>query len=84
MSEAWTDSSQLQQWHQGIEMAALLNQGMILVGWASCPPRNIRDGQDAHSIKQTKSSRKYATPKWLTAITFSVIVVVAAMNGWTL
>ncbi|MEH2264433.1 hypothetical protein [Nostoc sp.] len=40
---------------------ALLNQGMILVGWASCPPRNTRDGQDAHPTKLGKLSRKYAT-----------------------
>ncbi len=41
---------------------ALLNQGMIPVGWASRPLRNTRDGQDAHPTKLAKSSRKYATP----------------------
>ncbi len=45
-----------------INTRALLNQGMILVGWASCPPENTRDGQDAHSTKLVKSSRNYATP----------------------
>ncbi|WP_334942817.1 hypothetical protein [Nostoc sp.] len=40
----------------------MLNQGMILVGWASCPPGNIRDAHVAHPTKAAKSFRKYATP----------------------